>query len=75
MTLHLGNAAIAVLKSLRRVNDNPYVIVGKKKRQPLTDLQHRGGGYVRRPCSMRFAFTIYDTPSLRAVFRSVKDCP
>lgn len=39
-TVHLGNAAVAVLKALRRIDDNPYVIVGKRKKQHLTDLQH-----------------------------------
>lgn len=39
-TVHLGNAVVAVLKAMKRVDDNPYVIVGKKKKQHLTDLQH-----------------------------------
>jgi integrase len=39
-TVHLGEAAIAVLKALPRVSENPYVIVGKKTKQHLTDLQH-----------------------------------
>lgn len=38
-TIHLGEAAIAVLKALPRVAENPYVIVGKKTKQHLTDLQ------------------------------------
>jgi integrase len=39
-TIHLGEAAIAVLKGLLRVTENPYVILGKKRKQHLTDLQH-----------------------------------
>jgi integrase len=39
-TVHLGEAAIAVLKALPRLSENPYVIVGKKTKQHLTDLQH-----------------------------------
>jgi integrase len=39
-TVHLGDAAVAVLQALPRVKDNPFVIVGKKEKTHLTDLQH-----------------------------------
>jgi integrase len=39
-TVHLGDAAVALLEALPRVNDNPFVIVGKKDKKHLTDLQH-----------------------------------
>ena len=39
-TVHLGDAAVALLETLPRVKDNPYVIVGKKEKTHLTDLQH-----------------------------------
>ena len=39
-TVHLGEAVIALLKTLPRVTGNPYVIVGKKAKAHLTDLQH-----------------------------------
>jgi integrase len=38
-TVHLGDAAVALLEAPPRVKDNPYVIVGKEKTHP-TDLQH-----------------------------------
>lgn len=39
-TVHLGEAAVAVLEALPRVAGIPYVIVGKKEKAHLTDLQH-----------------------------------
>jgi hypothetical protein len=39
-TVHLGDAAVALLEALPRVRDNPYVIAGKKEKTHLTDLQH-----------------------------------
>ena len=39
-TVHLGDAAVALLEALPRVKDNPHVIVGKKEKTHLTDLQH-----------------------------------
>ncbi|MBC9880705.1 site-specific integrase [Bradyrhizobium sp. INPA01-394B] len=39
-TVHLGDAAVALLKALPHLTGNPYVIVGKKKKTHLTDLQH-----------------------------------
>ena len=39
-TVHLGEAAVALLKTLPRVTGNPYVIAGKKEKAHLTDLQH-----------------------------------
>jgi integrase len=39
-TVHLGEAAVALLEALPRVIGNPYVIVGKKEKTHLTDLQH-----------------------------------
>ncbi len=38
-TIHLGDASVKILKSLPRVDDNPYVIVGKFEGSHLTDLQ------------------------------------
>ncbi|MFZ8324154.1 tyrosine-type recombinase/integrase, partial [Staphylococcus aureus] len=31
-TVHLGDAAVALLEALPRVKDNPFVIVGKKEK-------------------------------------------
>jgi integrase len=39
-TVHLGEAVVALLKALPRITGNPYVIVGKKEKAHLTDLQH-----------------------------------
>ena len=39
-TVHLGDAAVALLEALPRVKDNPYVIAGRKEKMHLTDLQH-----------------------------------
>jgi integrase len=39
-TVHLGDAAVALLGALPRISGNPYVIVGKKEKAHLTDLQH-----------------------------------
>jgi integrase len=39
-TVHLGDAAVALVEALPHVEDNPYVIVGKKEKTRLTDLQH-----------------------------------
>ena len=39
-TVYLGNAAIDVLKKIKKLDDNPYVITGKKDGNYLTDLQH-----------------------------------
>ncbi|MBV9981558.1 site-specific integrase [Bradyrhizobium sp.] len=39
-TVHLGEAVVALLDALPRVTGNPYVIVGKKEKAHLTDLQH-----------------------------------
>lgn len=38
-TIHLGEAAVEILEKLPRVDDNPYVIVGKFESAHLTDLQ------------------------------------
>ena len=39
-TVHVGDAAVALLEALPRVTGNPYVIVGKRENTHLTDLQH-----------------------------------
>ena len=39
-TVHLGEAVVVLLEVLPRVTGNPYVIVGKKEKAHLTDLQH-----------------------------------
>jgi site-specific recombinase XerD len=39
-TVHLGEAVVALLEALPRVTGNPYVIVGKREKAHLTDLQH-----------------------------------
>jgi integrase len=39
-TVHLGEAAVALLEALPRETGNPYVIVGKKQKAHLSDLQH-----------------------------------
>jgi len=39
-TVHLGDAALAILRELPRVPGNPFVITGKKDGAHLTDLQH-----------------------------------
>ena len=38
--VHLGEPAIAVLRSIQRRGDNPWVIAGRKEGSHLTDLQH-----------------------------------
>jgi integrase len=38
--VHLGRAAVKVLKSIKKVDDNPYVVTGKRDARHLTDLQH-----------------------------------
>lgn len=40
MIVHLDEAAVALLETLPRVIGNPYIIVGKKEKSHLTDLQH-----------------------------------
>lgn len=37
--VQLGDATVAVLKSIERIADNPYVVTGEKKGAHLTDLQ------------------------------------
>src|SRR5262249_23119535 len=39
-TIHLGGSVVSLLKKLPRIKGNPYVIVGKKEKSHLTDLQH-----------------------------------
>ena len=39
-TIHLGDAALAILRDLPRLPGNPFVIAGKKEDAYLTDLQH-----------------------------------
>jgi integrase len=39
-TVHLDEAVVALLDALPRVAGNPYVIVGRKAKAHLTDLQH-----------------------------------
>jgi integrase len=39
-TVHLGEAAVALLEALPRVTGNQFVIAGKKENTHLTDLQH-----------------------------------
>lgn len=38
--VHFGNTAADVLKGIKKAEDNPYVITGKKQGSRLTDLQH-----------------------------------
>ena len=38
-TVHLGHATVDLLRALPRVSGNPYVIVGKKEKAHLADLQ------------------------------------
>jgi integrase len=38
--VHFGKTAADVLKSIEKLDDNPYVITGKKAGSRLTDLQH-----------------------------------
>lgn len=38
--VHFGKTAVDVLKSIKKLDDNPYVITGKKQGSRLTDLQH-----------------------------------
>lgn len=39
-TVHLGTAAVDRLKAIKKLEDNEFVIVGKKSGAYLTDLQH-----------------------------------
>ena len=38
--VHLGKAAVDILRGTSRIGGNPYVVVGKKPNTHLTDLQH-----------------------------------
>jgi integrase len=38
-TVHLGDATVSLLRALPRVSGNPFVIVGKKEKAHLADLQ------------------------------------
>ena len=38
--VYFGKAVVKVLKGIRKVDENPYVITGKKPGSHLTDLQH-----------------------------------
>ena len=38
--VHVGSAIIDRLKKIEKIEDNPYVISGKKPGSYLTDLQH-----------------------------------
>lgn len=38
--VHFGKTAADVLKGIKKLEDNPYVITGKKQGSRLTDLQH-----------------------------------
>jgi integrase len=38
--VHFGKTAADVLKGIKKLDDNPYVITGKKQGGRLTDLQH-----------------------------------
>jgi integrase len=38
--VHLGKAAAKLLKGIKKVEDNPYVVTGRKEGSHLTDLQH-----------------------------------
>ena len=38
--VHFGKTAAAVLKGIEKLENNPYVITGKKEGSRLTDLQH-----------------------------------
>jgi integrase len=39
-TVHIGDAVVAVFKTIPRIAGNPYVIAGKNEKSHLTDLQH-----------------------------------
>jgi integrase len=38
--VHFGKTAVDVLQGIKKLDDNPYVITGKKQGSRLTDLQH-----------------------------------
>lgn len=38
-TVHLGKAAVAILEKLKRVKNNPYVIIGHAEEQHINDMQ------------------------------------
>ncbi len=38
--VHLGKSAVKVLKGIKKVDENPYVVTGRKEKSHLTDLQH-----------------------------------
>jgi integrase len=38
--VHYGKTAVDVLQGIKKLDDNPYVITGKKQGSRLTDLQH-----------------------------------
>lgn len=39
-TIHFGKAVVDILRSIERIEGNPWVITGKKEGTRLTDLQH-----------------------------------
>ena len=73
-TVHLGDAAVALLGALPRVPGNPYVIVGKKEKTHLTDLQHPWRRIRNRWPWTMYAFTISATHSRPAACSSAKGC-
>lgn len=38
--VHLGKSAVKVLKGIKKIDENPYVVTGRKEKSHLTDLQH-----------------------------------
>jgi integrase len=38
--VHLGKSAVKVLKNIKKVEGNPYVVTGRREGSHLTDLQH-----------------------------------
>jgi hypothetical protein len=59
-TVHLGDAAVSLLKALPGVTGNPYVIAGKKEKAHLTDpFSIRGNASARRQASLTYASTIF----------------
>ena len=62
--VHFGKTAADVLKGIKKLENNPYVITGKKLGSRLTDLQQfRGDGSAQRQALPTCVSMIFDIPT------------
>ena len=72
--VHLGAAAVAVLRGIARVEGNPWVIAGRRPGRPVASL-HYPWALIRKQARWRTcACTICATPSPTAVCGSARVC-